>query len=66
MALAGEDSDPGGFFIALAPRPQLDGRHTCFGHVISGIQVADKIGPGDRILRIRIKETINYHDYQRY
>jgi hypothetical protein len=34
--------------------------------VISGIQVADKIVPGDRILRINIKETIGTLDRIRY
>lgn len=66
LALAGTNSDAGGFFIALAAQPHLDGVHTCFGRVISGMPVADRIGPGDRILRILIKETISFHDYQRY
>jgi peptidyl-prolyl cis-trans isomerase B (cyclophilin B) len=66
LALAGRNSDAGGFFITLAPQPHLDGVHTCFGRVVSGMQVADRIGPGDRIVRILIKETISFHDYQEY
>ena len=54
------------FFITLAPQPYLDGNNTCFGRIISGMQVADKIVPGDRIRRIAIKETISLLDYHRY
>jgi len=66
MALAKGGSDAGKFFIALAPQPYLDGINTCFGHVLSGIQVADRLAPGDRIRRVTIKETVHFHDYQRY
>ena len=66
MALAEGGSDAGKFFIALTPQPYLDGINTCFGHVISGIQVADRLAPGDRIRRVTIKETVHFHDYQRY
>ncbi len=66
MPLSGRDSDAGRFFITTAPQPFLDGVNTCFGHVISGMQIADRIGPGDRIRRILIKEEIHFHDYQRY
>jgi peptidyl-prolyl cis-trans isomerase B (cyclophilin B) len=59
-------SDAGRFFIALKPLPDLDGLNTCFGRVISGIQIADKLVPGDRIQRITIIETVNFHDYQRF
>jgi peptidyl-prolyl cis-trans isomerase B (cyclophilin B) len=62
---------PGGttadrFFIALKPLPDMDGVNTCFGRVISGIQVADRLVPGDRIRQITIVETVNFHDYQRF
>ena len=66
MAAFGGKKDAGRFFIALAPQPYLDGIDTCFGRVISGIQVADRIVPGDRILRIDIKETIGTLDRIRY
>ncbi len=62
LASSGGKKDIGRFFIALTPQPYLDGIDTCFGRVISGIQVADKIVPGDRILRIHIKETIGTFD----
>jgi cyclophilin family peptidyl-prolyl cis-trans isomerase len=66
MTAAGGKRDTGRFFITLAPKPFLDGIDICFGRVISGIQVADKIVPGDRILRINIKETIGTLDRIRY
>jgi HEAT repeat protein/cyclophilin family peptidyl-prolyl cis-trans isomerase len=56
----------GRFFIALAPQPYFDGVNTCFGRIISGIQVADRIVPGDRILGIDIKETISFLDHVQY
>jgi peptidyl-prolyl cis-trans isomerase B (cyclophilin B) len=66
MALAPGGSDSGRFFIALKPLPDQDGRNTCFGRVISGMQVADKMVAGDRIQRISIIETVNFHDHQRF
>jgi peptidyl-prolyl cis-trans isomerase A (cyclophilin A) len=43
------NSGPGGtngsqFFITLAPTPHLNGRHTVFGRVTSGIEVIRSIG----------------------
>jgi peptidyl-prolyl cis-trans isomerase B (cyclophilin B) len=61
-----EESPKGRFFIALAPQPYLDGTDTCFGRVISGMPVADRIFSGDTILRIRIKETVSFLDSIRY
>ncbi len=63
MPLAAGHSDISRFFIALEPQPYLDGIHACFGRIISGMQVADKIVPGDRIERVTIKETVHFHDY---
>jgi peptidyl-prolyl cis-trans isomerase B (cyclophilin B) len=53
-------------FIALAPLPYLDGVDTCFGRVISGMPVADRIVAGDKILRISIKDTISTLDHVKY
>jgi len=66
MAVSGGSSDAGRFFITLEPQPYLDGINTCFGHVMSGMQIVDRLAPGDRIRRITIKEKIHFHDYQRY
>jgi len=32
------------FFITLAPTPHLDGKHTIFGRVCSGMQVIQRMG----------------------
>jgi cyclophilin family peptidyl-prolyl cis-trans isomerase len=66
MAQSGGNSLAGSFFITLEPQPYLDGINTCFGRVISGMQIADRIVSGDRIHRVIINETISFHDYQEY
>ncbi|AQS48436.1 MULTISPECIES: peptidylprolyl isomerase [Thioclava] len=35
------------FFIMFAPAPHLDGQYTVVGHVVSGMDVVDKIKKGD-------------------
>jgi cyclophilin family peptidyl-prolyl cis-trans isomerase/HEAT repeat protein len=49
MALSGKDTGGSQFFITLSPQPQLDGGYTRFGHVVSGMEVVDRIRPGDVI-----------------
>jgi HEAT repeat protein len=55
MALSGKDTGGSQWFIALAPAPRLDGRYTAFGVVTSGMEVVERIMPGDRILRVTVR-----------
>jgi peptidyl-prolyl cis-trans isomerase B (cyclophilin B) len=66
MAPAGKDTGGSQFFVTLSPQPHLDGGYTCFGRVISGMQVADRIIPGDVVRRVRIENDITMFDYRQY
>src|SRR5436190_5611571 len=43
MAHAGRDTGGSQFFLTFRPTPELDGRHTCFGRVIEGMDVLPKV-----------------------
>ncbi len=68
IGMAHSQRDTGGsqFFITLSPQPHFDGDYTCFGNVISGMQVAERIVPGDVIKQIRILEYTALLDYRQY
>ncbi|HVH12661.1 MAG TPA: peptidylprolyl isomerase, partial [Longimicrobium sp.] len=53
MALSGPDTGGSQWFVTHSPQPHLDGTYTVFGRVVRGMEVADDILPGDRIIRIR-------------
>ena len=58
MAHAGRNTGGSQFFIChnRSNTKHLDRQHTCFGKVIEGLEVIDKISQGDRIEKITIKE----------
>jgi cyclophilin family peptidyl-prolyl cis-trans isomerase len=68
MANSGADSNGSQFFITLAPAPNLDGKYTIFGQVITGLDVVQNLTPrdpntggsnlppGDEILSVDIQE----------
>ncbi len=66
MANAGPNTNGSQFFITYAPQPNLDGRYTVFGQVVSGQDVLQKITPrdpstqrnapaGDKLLKVTIQ-----------
>jgi cyclophilin family peptidyl-prolyl cis-trans isomerase len=55
MALSGKDTGGSQWFITLSPQPRLDGKYTAFGKVTAGMDVVERIMPGDRILKITIR-----------
>jgi len=55
MALSGKDTGGSQWFITLSPQPRLDGKYTAFGKVVAGMDVVERIMPGDRVLKITIR-----------
>lgn len=57
MANAGPNTNGSQFFITFSPQPHLDGKHSVFGQLVSGMDVMLKIREGDAIKTIRIAES---------
>lgn len=55
MAHAGKNTGGSQFFICFASLPHLDGVHTVFGQVTSGIEVVDQIKQGDKMKKVTIE-----------
>jgi peptidyl-prolyl cis-trans isomerase B (cyclophilin B) len=54
MAHAGKDTGGSQFFICHSPQGHLDGKHTVFGQVTTGMDVVNAIGKNDRVESIRV------------
>jgi cyclophilin family peptidyl-prolyl cis-trans isomerase len=74
MAHAGRDTGGSQFFLTFVPTPHLNGRHTCFGRVVKGMDVLAKLqridpsnpessGKPDKILEAKVLRKRN-HDYE--
>jgi cyclophilin family peptidyl-prolyl cis-trans isomerase len=63
MAYRVADTNGSQFFIALNDCPWLDGKHTVFGHVTSGLEILKLVQKGDIVEKIEIlyKRDHPYH-----
>lgn len=54
MANSGLGTDGSQFFLTLVPTPHLDGKHSVFGRISSGLEAVYKINKGDVIRSVTI------------
>lgn len=59
MANAGPETNGSQFFITHDATPHLDGKHTVFGKVVTGLDVVMKIGQGDSIKTVSLEGDVD-------
>jgi peptidyl-prolyl cis-trans isomerase B (cyclophilin B) len=57
MANAGPGTNGSQFFITHVPCPWLNGKHTVFGKVTSGLDVVDAVKQGDVMQSVVVTEA---------
>lgn len=56
MAHRGPNTGGSQFYICYGPQPHLDGVHTVFGQVISGMEHVDQLRNGDKMVKVTVSE----------
>lgn len=54
MAHAGKDTGSSQFFLVHEPQPHLDGIHTVFGKITSGLETARAMKNGDAMKEVKV------------
>ncbi|WP_025026147.1 peptidylprolyl isomerase [Caldalkalibacillus mannanilyticus] len=57
MAHAGRNTGGSQFYICYQPQPHLDGQHTVFGKVISGMEHVDQFKGQDKMEKVEVYEA---------
>lgn len=57
MAHAGRNTGGSQFYIVYQPQPHLDGQHTVFGKVASGMELVDEFKGRDKMESVKVVEV---------
>jgi peptidyl-prolyl cis-trans isomerase B (cyclophilin B) len=57
MALSGPDTGGSQWFVTHSPQPHLNSLYTIFGQIAEGQAVVERIGQGERIVRVTVVEA---------